>query len=289
MNDAASARVRIPVRATFSEVNAVLRACEELEREPDAVVLDATTTTMFGPLCVCLLAASTAERHASARSTRLDPPTDKEAARFLREIQFDRFVRGSATDASSTITIRQLRALDPTYTAQAAQVICDGVPGLDEASAYPVQLCLNELLQNVFEWAESAIGCVVLTRWFHKSRSVRLAVVDRGIGIPARLRRLRIADLHRESDADVIVAAVTRPKLSSRVGRAGGLGLKTVHEVVTGRGGRLTVLSYNAKLAWSGSKSVTISRIPAFRGTAIEIDFRPATPVEDPDAYLPVF
>lgn len=170
------------------------------------------------------------------------------------ERQFDRFVAGMSTSAASTITIRRLTALDPTYTAEAARVICDGVPGMDEAASYPVQLCLNEL-QNVFEWSESRIGCVVLTRWFHRSRSVRLAVVDRGIGIPARLRDLRIADLHRETDANVIAAAVTRPQLTSRVGRAGGLGLKTIHEVVTSRRGRLTVMSHNAGLLWVGSKS----------------------------------
>jgi hypothetical protein len=118
---------------------------------------------------------------------------------------------------------------------------------------------------------------------------VRLAVVDRGVGIPARLRGLRIAGLHREPDANVIDAAVTRPQLTSRVGRAGGLGLKTIHEVVTGRGGRLTVMSHNAKLVWVGSKSVSTSRIPGFRGTAIEIDYRPDRPVENPNEYVSVF
>ncbi len=238
---------------------------------------------------VCLLAASIAERRVAGHSTQLVPPQDEEAAHFLKEIQFDRFAAGRPTSASSTITIRQLSALDPTYTTEAARVICEGVPGMDEASAYPVQLCLNELLQNVFEWSGSSIGCVVLTRWFHRTRSVRLAVVDRGVGIPARLRGLRIAGLHREPDANVIDAAVTRPHLTSRVGRAGGLGLKTIHEVVTGRGGRLTVMSHNARLAWVGSKSVSTSRIPGFRGTAIEIDFRPDRPVENPNEYVSVF
>jgi hypothetical protein len=244
---------------------------------------------MFGPIGVTLLAAIVAERSASGRSTLLSYPEDKEAAHFLREIEFGRFVDGKDTAATNTVTVRQLRALDPQYTVEAARVICDGVPGMDEASTYPVQLCLNELLQNVFEWADSGIGCIVLTRWFHKTRSVRLAVVDRGVGIPARLRGRRIADLQREPDADVIAAAVTRPRLTSRVGRAGGLGLKTIHEVVTGRGGRLIVMSHGARVAWSGSRPMTRLRIPWLRGTAIEIDFRPDQPVENPHEYISVF
>jgi hypothetical protein len=58
--------------------------------------------------------------------------------------------------------------------------------------------------------------------------------------------------------------------------------------VVTGRAGRLTVVSLGAKVVWAGSR-LMISRIPPLRGTAIEIDFRPDRPVENPDAYVSVF
>jgi signal transduction histidine kinase len=162
---------------------------------------------------------------------------------------------------------------------------------MDDAAAYPIQLCLNELLQNVFEWADSAIGCVVLTRWYHRSRSVRMAVIDRGVGIPARLRAKQIAGLHRGLDADVIEAAVTRPHLTSRVGRAGGLGLKTIHEVVTARGGRLTVMSHWARVTFRASgRTVARTRLPAWlKGTAIEVDFRPFDRVERPTEYVSVF
>src|SRR6185503_6090513 len=149
--------------------------------------------------------------------------------------------------------------------------------------------CLNELLQNVFEWSDSPIGCTVLTRWYHKTRSVLITVVDLGIGIPAALRRRQIRELHRVSDAKVIEAAVTQPQLTSRLNQRGGLGLKTIREVVCDTlGGSLTVASHTAKLSWRGRKARK-RRIPGFRGTAIEIDFRPATPVENPNDYVAVF
>ncbi len=265
-----------------------IRACDELESAPDGAVLDATRTEKFEPIGAAIIAASVAERRASGRSTHFARPVNESAAHFVQEVHLDRLINGQVTDTLGTLAIRQLSTLDPSYTAGVAALL-EAVPGMDEATAYPVQLCLNELLQNVFEWADSRIGCVVLTRWFNKARNVRIAVVDRGVGIPARLRRLQIAGLHRAKDADVIIAAVTRPQLTSRVGRAGGLGLKTIHETVTQRGGRLTVISLGAKVAWN-AKARTISRNPRFfRGTAIEIDFRPDRPVKNPDAYVSVF
>jgi hypothetical protein len=281
--------IKVPVRVTVGDSYSTIRACSELEAAPDGAVLDATATTRFEPVVAAMLAATAADRRAAGMSTHLAMPLDEGSARFVAEVQMDRVVEGRVTDAHGTLEMRQLLALDPSYTAGVSDLLSAGVPGMDEVSAYPVQLCLNELLQNVFEWAGSKMGCIVLTRWFHQTRSVRLAVVDRGVGIPARLRALRIQGLHRASDAQVIVAAVTRPKLTSRVGRAGGLGLKTIHETVTQRGGRLTIISLGAKVAWHGSRQVVSKTTQFFRGTAIEIDFRPTAPVANPDEYVSVF
>ena len=201
-------------------------------------------------------------------------PTDDDARDFVKEVGLDRFVAGEKTGLG-TLEIRQLDALDAVYTMRVVDLLADRVPSkITEANSYPIQLCLNELLQNVFEWSQSPVGCFVLARWFRKSRSVRLAVVDRGIGIPAELRRFKIQALHRASDADVIKAAVMTPELTSRANRVGGLGLKTIRDVVCGRAGRLTVVSLGAKVTWSGNK-ISPYKSPHFRGTAVEIDIRP--------------
>jgi hypothetical protein len=281
--------VNLPILVTLGDSYSTIRACAELENAPDAVIVDASRTTRFEPVVAAMLAATAADRRAAGLSTRWAAPLDKSAAQFVREVQLDRLIEGTIVDAHGTLEMRQLTALDPSYTEGVAELLQAGVPGIDDVTAYPVQLCLNELLQNVFEWAESRMGCVVLTRWFHRRRNVRIAVVDRGVGIPARLRALQIQGLQRATDADVIVAAVTRPKLTSRVGRAGGLGLKTIHETVTRRGGRLTVISLGAKVAWHGTKQIAGRTAQFFRGTAIEIDFRPAGPVANPDEYVSVF
>jgi signal transduction histidine kinase len=187
-----------------------------------------------------------------------------------------------------TLELLQMHALDALYTDQVAELLVAGVPGITEDNVHPIRVCLNELLQNVFEWADSPVGCLVHTRWYKGSRSVRLAVVDRGVGIPTELRRARVQDLHLESDdSRLIEAAVTRPRLTSRQNQAGGLGLKTIRDIVCGRGGRLTVVSLGGKVKWSGAKSSRYS-VPILQGTAIEIDIRPEA-MFDPKEYVSVF
>jgi len=215
-------------------------------------------------------------------------PLDEEAAHFIQEVGLDRFALGEQTGIG-TLEIREMHALDPTYTRHVTDMLIRGVPGVTAENSYPIELCLNELLQNVFEWSASPIGCTVLTRWYHKTRSVRIAVVDLGIGIPAALRRSQVRELHRASDASVIEAAVMQPQLTSRANRRGGMGLKLIREVVCDTlGGSLTVVSHTAKLSWRGRKAIR-RRMPMFRGTAIEIEFRPAAPVENPSDYVAVF
>jgi hypothetical protein len=73
----------------------------------------------------------------------------------------------------------------------------------------------------------------------------------------------------------VIEAAASRPHLTSRANQVGGLGLKTIRELVCQRGGSLTILSLDAKVRWSGSEIFRQKKVPRFRGTGIEIEFRP--------------
>jgi hypothetical protein len=279
--------ISVPNRGTLEQTNDLIQAFNRAEKQAGPVELDCGPVTLFGPFGIALLGALIAIRRRSGRQTRLLPPRDEEVARFVREVGLDRFAQGEQTGVG-TLEIREMHALDPTYTRHVTDMLVRGVQGVTEENSYPIELCLNELLQNVFEWSESTIGCTVLTRWYHKTRSVRLTVVDLGIGIPAALRR-RLRELQRESDAAVIEAAVTQPRLTSRENKRGGIGLKLIREVVCDElAGSLTVRSHTAKLVWHGKKARR-RRISGFRGTAIEIDFRPSQPVENPNEHVAVF
>lgn len=278
--------VALPARATIGESYQLIRTCTVLERERGPVDLDCSETVMLGPFGIALLASSIAIRRISDRETRVIRPRDEGANRFLSEVGFDKFARGEVT-GHGTLEVRQMLALDAVYVDQAVGLLTEWVPGMTKENSYPIQVCMNELLQNVFEWAESPIGCTVLTRAFRPTQSVTLTVVDRGIGIPAALRRAQIRNLHRKSDAEVLFAAVRSPQLTSRKNpHGGGLGLKTIHDIVCQRSGRLTVIALTGKVAWS-ARRFSKFKSPALRGTAVEIDVRPEA--LRPKKYTEVF
>lgn len=276
--------IRLPSRATVEESFQVLAACEQIEASPVARELDSSETTMFGPLGVALLALAL-ERRRSAQLPDLQfrVPAAEEARHFLDEVGFSRFLSSEQAEAaqpSGTLQMRRLRCLMPIYTEQIAQMIGSRVPGTPDDVAYLIQLCLNELLQNAFEHADSKEGSFVLARWYSRTRSVRIAVVDGGVGIPAALRRKEIAGLQRKGDWEVIVDAVTRQGITSREGtKRGGFGLKLLREAAIGRGGKVVVISSTAKAVFKPS-GIQRPRSRLFRGTAVEMDFRPLAPFQ---------
>jgi len=276
-------RVEVPVRATVNETYQVLEAVAEIERAPPGpVTLDASRCERFGPVGIALLAMACAARlERGEAAVELIAPENDGARGYLEEVRFAQFLesrpRGYASTQEGTPAMRLLTmsGLAYSYPKEVAELITERVPGATEDASYPIQFCLNELLQNVFEHAFSKPGCITHARWYAAKKNVRLAVVDAGIGIPAALRRGKVEGMHKRSDADVIVAAVTQEGLTSRKGgRKGGLGLKLIRDFVLPRAGVLTVISHGAKVTFKGN-SVRKVKSPYYRGTAVEIDFRP--------------
>jgi hypothetical protein len=274
-------KIEFPPLAQVGQSYQIIKCCHAIESLSDQIVLDLSRCRMLGPIATTLLALALARRHDKGLPpATVVPAEDAEVAHFLDEIAFERFLQGKGRSAQSgaqwgTREMRQLMALDPNFVEAVADLLADRVPGTSHDASYFVQLCMNELLQNVFEHSFSKFGCFLHCRWYKKSANARIAVVDGGIGIPAALRREQVEQLHREDDAHVIVAAVTKEGLSSRRGRPGGLGLKHIHDIVTRREGTLTVISQSAKVEFKrqGPKIARTSMF--FQGTAVEIDFRP--------------
>lgn len=273
----------VPSRATVEESYDILGVCRQIEGRAAARVLDATRTERLGPMGVALLALAITRRRARGLGDlSLRVPRTRGAAQFLREVGFNRFLtaeRANDNPAGGTLSMRHLFQLTPAYTEEIGKLVAQRVPGTPEELGYLIEFCLNELLQNVFEHANSREGCFVVTRWYARSENVCIAVVDGGVGIPAALRRKSIAGLHKRSDQDVVIAAVTRKGITSREGaKQGGLGLKLLREAVTERGGKLFALSSTARVVFTPT-AARARKSPVFRGTAIELDFRPLATV----------
>jgi anti-sigma regulatory factor (Ser/Thr protein kinase) len=168
--------------------------------------------------------------------------------------------------------------MEPLYVHEVANLVQRWVPGTPEAAAELIELCFNELLQNVFEHSGSQVGCFAHSRWFKLEENVKIAVADAGIGIAASLRmNPRFAHLN---DEDLVRAAVLTEGATARTsGGYGGYGLKHLRDLAIARSGRLTVVSGMVKLQVT-PRGERITRSTALAGTVVEVDFRPGVDVK---------
>jgi anti-anti-sigma regulatory factor len=147
----------LPRQATIRQSYELIEACARAGRTRDAVSFDASSVTRFGPFGVATLAATIAFRRETGRATDLLLPHAPEVRRFVSEVGLDTFASSGGLE-SGTLKVREFRAQNPLYTAQVAEILVRGVPGISDDDSYPIQLCLNELMQNVFEWSRSNMG-----------------------------------------------------------------------------------------------------------------------------------
>lgn len=81
----------------------------------------------------------------------------------------------------------------------------------------PIRYILSELTRNVFEHAESSIGAVLCAQYYQKSNTIRIGIVDRGLGIKSTISSTHIA----ESDGSALRLALT-PGITGTTRRIGG-------------------------------------------------------------------
>ncbi|MBI5485782.1 MAG: sensor histidine kinase [Deltaproteobacteria bacterium] len=280
--------IPMPTLSTATEWRSLVQTHNRLASHLDAITLDASRVIRVGPLGAVVLALAAARReHARLPTASWAPPRDEECARFLDEIAFPLYIRGTPDERAAaggrpgTLEMRHVQVLDPVYLEGLSRLLVRNVPGTGESTSHLVQVCLSELVTNVRDHAQSAVGCFILARWFLRGRNVRIAIADAGATIPGVLGALpQYAGM---KDHELLGAAVMTEGVSSRPGgRFGGLGLKTIREICTRRKGGILVISGNCRLEVRGSRAPDVGRMPVrFDGTAIEIDFQP-----QPEVYV---
>jgi hypothetical protein len=263
-------RLDVPRRATINESPQLARLVAEAEREKGAVEVDCSKTEAWGPFGVALLASCLAVRQKLGRETLLIAPAEGEALEGFNETGLAMVAKGQTVGLNGgQVHPIAIEEHQPSNTLAAA--LSSPLCSVAEAAPAIVQPCLEPMLDNLFEWSESVVGGFAVVRWHKKTRQARFALVDRGLGIPAVLRRSQVGNLIRSNDAEVIEAAFSDPAITSRHEGTQGLGLKHLRDQVLAHKGKLTVISLGAKITWTGNR-VTKSPSPAMRGTAIEIE-----------------
>ncbi len=97
--------------------------------------------------------------------------------------------------------------------------ITDMIPllHLKSEQVEPIRYVISELTRNVFEHARSKIGAILCAQYYKKSNTIRIGIVDRGIGI-----KTSIAVAHRViNDSDALRLALT-PGITGTTQRIGG-------------------------------------------------------------------
>ena len=106
-----------------------------------------------------------------------------------------------------------------TNSEKLTEFITDVVPllHLEPKHAEPIRYILSELMRNVFEHAESKIGVIMCAQYYKKSNTIRIGIVDRGVGIQKTISALHKA----KTDLEAIKLALT-PGITGTTKRIGG-------------------------------------------------------------------
>ncbi len=119
---------------------------------------------------------------------------------------------------------------------------------LDEEREEQIRTCVQEIIQNIVDHAASPIGGVMCARYMAASKEVRVAIVDRGVGIAASLRErfpeIRTSELALRLVIEGGYSSLSRPNNM-------GQGINLLFDLVASAGGRIAIFTGDAH-AWVG-------------------------------------
>lgn len=88
---------------------------------------------------------------------------------------------------------------------------------LNPEQAEPIKYIISELVRNVFEHASTKEGAIVCAQYYKKSNTIRIGVVDIGVGI----KRTLVQFHNPKDDIDAIALALT-PGITGTTNKIGG-------------------------------------------------------------------
>lgn len=137
----------------------------------------------------------------------------------------------------------------------------------DEDWVDELQTCINEITQNVSDHSSSMFGCFLSARYFRSEGTCRVAIADGGIGIGPRVRA-SFPDFRSDDQA---LSRVIEGDFTTRSRRNNaGQGIRLLRDIVTRRGGELTIISQAAVCVCRGAaKPRTMLQQARFPGTVL--------------------
>jgi anti-sigma regulatory factor (Ser/Thr protein kinase) len=176
---------------------------------------------------------------------------------------------------------------------------------LKPQQAQPIRYILSELTRNVFEHSQSKTGAILCAQYYEKSHTIRLGIVDRGIGIKQTISNAYPA----QNDTDAIKLALS-PGITGTTRRIGGTaqnvgaGLFFIKSIAKTNRDFFMIYSGNGiyKLLKTGLKQKVrlyadplrdkhseSNNLPYWQGTAIGVDMNLDSPEEFNDLLSIVY
>jgi anti-sigma regulatory factor (Ser/Thr protein kinase) len=146
--------------------------------------------------------------------------------------------------------------------------------GLSPASFASINVCLQEIFNNISDHSGEKIGCV-FTQHYPQKGEVMLTISDFGVGIPHNVRKV-VQDI---TDAKALEKAVVEGFTTKSTKRNQGAGLNILTRyVVANNRGRVYVQSlkgsFNCIYAASGVRMSSRNERVTYPGTLIQITFK---------------
>lgn len=269
----ATANIDFNVNDRLPPIRAFLDRLDAIFQLPDAARghIDLSKCQYLGPDAVTLLAAAILDGRRRGQRLRVSLPDGPAKLRsFCRWSGLEGLVtgeQGALPDEPSETVIR-LRVLHGARWGDADPII-QLVNRHLEISSEPeeyLRICVNEVVQNIEDHADSPIGGVMCARYMSGDQQVRVAIVDRGVGIYTTLKQR-----YHDTTADNALRRVLRGKFTalSRPNNAG-LGLCNLSNMVEYLKGDFVIISETAVAQGKAAKSRRFSALSRrFPGTAV--------------------
>jgi hypothetical protein len=155
-----------------------------------------------------------------------------------------------------------------TRTQEYFQTICDN------ADLTMLNLCLSELINNVYNHSHSQIGAYVFCQFYPKKNEIKIAVSDLGIGIPESINNFRLTNKKIIlSSKDCVKWALEENNTTQSIPQNMGKGLDTINSFVSSNLGSWELFTNGVRLCKYPSSSNRYNDNPIinFKGTLIQI------------------
>ena len=244
---------------SLSRTLSALRPILDLE-QPSVVHLDLTRLTFIGPACMALMVATVRQAREMGLLQRgsVTYPASVRVSAYLKrmdvmQVLFER-EDVELQDEVERGEVEGLKECEHFSSdigcARVAKGLADAIQEAvktDSVTSHSLQVCLNELTENVYFHAGTEVGGFAAAQAFKDSQEIELAIVDLGVGIAASLSaNPEFAD-EAHDDLSAIHTAI-RPTVTATPERNSGYGLALTRLLLEINDGRLIVWSGEGKV-----------------------------------------